>query len=153
LNNEQTSTPGARDPDAPGEGALLEPPSVTGIVHLRSVARASATADRLAELVRARGLTLFARIDFAHDAEAAGLTLRPMIQLVFGNSRAGTPLLAANPVSGLALPLRALAWEDADGQSWLSYEAPESLISRFSLPAALTTNIAALRALCEAAVS
>ena len=146
-------TTDARGPSAPGEGALIEPPSVSGIVHLRSAARASATADRLAELVRANGLTLFARIELSRDAETAGLALRPMIQLVFGNPRAGTPLLAANPVVGLALPLRALAWEDAEGHSWLSYESPESLISRFSLPVALTTNIAALRALCEAAVS
>ncbi len=103
--------------------------------------------------MRARGLTLFARIDFSHDAEAAGLALPPMIQLVFGNPRAGTPLLAANPSAGLALPLRALAWEDAGGHSWLSYESPESLIARFALPAALTANIAGLRALCEAAVA
>ncbi len=137
----------------PSEGALIDPPVVPGVVHLRSERRASATADRLAELVRAKGLTLFARIDFASDAAAAGLTLAPMVQLVFGNPRAGTPLLAANPVSGLALPLRALAWEDADGHGWLSYEAPEALITRFGIPAALGANIAGLRALCEAAVA
>jgi uncharacterized protein (DUF302 family) len=96
---------------------------------------------------------VFARLDFSRDAGEVGLTLRPMIQLVFGNPRAGTPLLAANPAAGLALPLRALAWEAADGRSWLSYEAPELLIERFDLPAALGANIAGLRALCEAAVS
>jgi uncharacterized protein (DUF302 family) len=128
-------------------------PAVPGVVHLHSERRASETADRLAELARAQGLTVFARIDFSRDAGAAGLTLRPMIQLVFGNPRAGTPLLAANPAAGLALPLRALAWEDADGRSWLSYEAPEALIERFHLPAALGANIAGLRALCDAAVS
>ncbi len=101
----------------------------------------------------AKGLTVFARIDFSRDAGEAGLTLRPMIQLVFGNPRAGTPLLALNPAAGLALPLRALAWEGADGRSWLSYEPPEVLIERFHLPAALGANIAGLRALCEAAVS
>ena len=141
------------DAYAAGEGGLIEPPAVPGIVHLRSAARASVTADRLVELVRARGLTLFARIDFSHDAQAAGLELASMIQLVFGNPRAGTPLLAANPAVGLALPLRALAWEDADGHSWLSYESPEATISRFTLPASLGANIAGLRALCEAAVS
>jgi uncharacterized protein (DUF302 family) len=132
---------------------MIEPPDVPGIVHLRSERRASATADRLAEIVRAKGLTVFARFDFSSDAAAAGLTLRPMIQLVFGNPRAGTPLLAANPAVGLALPLRALAWEDADGHSWLSYESPGALIERFHLPAELTANIAGLRALCEAAVA
>ncbi|HEV2643916.1 MAG TPA: DUF302 domain-containing protein [Candidatus Elarobacter sp.] len=130
-----------------------EPAMVPGIVHLRSPVSAAATLDRLEFIVRARGLTVFARIDFAHDAAAAGLALRPMAQLVFGNPRAGTPLLAATPAIGLALPLRALAWEDADGQSWLSYEAPESLIERFGVPASLLPNIAPLRALCEAAVA
>jgi uncharacterized protein (DUF302 family) len=143
----------ANESNVRSEGSLIEPPKVPGIVHLRSAARARATADRLTELVHAKGLTLFARIDFSKDAETAGLTLLPMIQLVFGNPRAGTPLLAANPAAGLALPLRALAWEDADGHSWLSYEAPEALIARFELPATLTANIAGLRALCEAAVS
>ena len=143
----------AGDSHAAGGGALLEPPRVNGIVHLRSEARAVATADRLVELVRARGLTLFARIEFSRDAETAGLALRPMIQLVFGNPRAGTPLMVANPVAGLALPLRALAWEDAEGHSWLSYESPEFLMSRFSLPATLGANIAGVRAICEAAVS
>jgi uncharacterized protein (DUF302 family) len=132
---------------------MIEPPAVPGIVHLRSEKRARMTADRLADVVREHGLMLFARIDFSKDAEAAGLSLPPMIQLVFGNPRGGTPLLAANPAVGLALPLRALAWEDADGHSWLSYEAPEALVARFGLPAALVANIAGLRALCEAAVS
>lgn len=132
---------------------MIDPPVVPGVVHLHSERRASATADRLAELVRAKGLTLFARIEFSTDAATAGLSLRPMIQLVFGNPRAGTPLLEANPAAGLALPLRALAWEDADGHSWLSYEAPESVIERFHIPAALGANIAGLRALCEAAAS
>jgi uncharacterized protein (DUF302 family) len=132
---------------------MIDPPAVPGVVHLHSEQRASETADRLAELARAKGLTVFARIEFSRDAGAAGLSLRPMIQLVFGNPRAGTPLLAANPATGLALPLRALAWEDADGRSWLSFEAPETLIERFHLPAALVANIAGLRALCDAAVS
>jgi uncharacterized protein (DUF302 family) len=136
-----------------GSGEMVEPPAIPGIVHLHSEKRASATADRLAEIVRAKGLTIFARIDFARDAAAVGLTLAPMIQLVFGNSRAGTPLLAANPVVGLVLPLRALAWEDADGHSWLSYEAPAAVIERFHLPSELSANIAGLKALCEAAVA
>jgi uncharacterized protein (DUF302 family) len=134
-------------------GAMIQPHPVRGVVHLRSEKRARATADRLAEIVHEHGLTLFSRIDFSKDAESAGLSLLPMIQLVFGDPRSGTPLLAANPAVGLALPLRALAWEDAEGHSWLSYEAPEALVARFGLPAALVANIAGLRALCEAAVT
>jgi uncharacterized protein (DUF302 family) len=137
----------------PGAAELMDPPAVPGVVHLRSERRATATADRLAEIVRAKGLTIFARVDFSSDAAAIGLSLRPMIQLVFGSPRAGTPLLAANPIVGLALPLRALAWEDADGHSWLSYETPSTIIERFNLPAELGANVAGLRALCEAAVA
>lgn len=132
---------------------MFEPPDVTGLVHLQSEKRANATLDRLEQLVRERGLTVFARIDFAHDAAAAGLSIPPAVQLVFGNPRAGTPLLAANPTVGVALPLRALAWEDDEGHSWLSYEKPEYLIERFHLPSSLGANIAGLRALCEAAVA
>ena len=132
---------------------MFEPPDVPGLVHLRSEKRASATLDRLEQLVRAKGLTVFARIDFAHDAKAAGLSLPPTVLLVFGNPKSGTPLLVANPTVGLSLPLRALAWEDAEGHSWLSYESPEYLVERFHLPFALGANIAGLRALCEAAVA
>jgi uncharacterized protein (DUF302 family) len=135
------------------EGTMIDPPMVPGIVHLRSERRAVATVDKLAEIVRAKGLTVFSRIDFARDAAIAGLTVPPVIQLAFGNPRAGTPLIAANPAVALVLPLRALAWEDTDGHSWLSYEKPEALIERFGLPAELGANIAGLRALCEAAVA
>ncbi len=131
---------------------MIDPPNVPGIVHLHSERRAIGTMDRLEQLVRAKGLELFSRIDFASDAAAAGLTVPPMIQLVFGNPRAGTPLIEANPAVALALPLRALAWEDADGHSWLTYETAESIVERFHLPLALGANIAGLRALCEAAV-
>lgn len=132
---------------------MFEPPDVPGLVHLRSEKRANVTLDRLEQIVRGKGLTVFARIEFARDAAAAGLPLSPVAQLVFGNPRAGTPLLAANPTVGLALPLRALAWEDDEGHSWLSYETPEYLVERFHLPPSLGANIAGLRALCEAAVA
>lgn len=132
---------------------MFQPPEVAGLVHLRSEKRANVTLDRLEQLVRDKGLTVFARIDFAKDAAAAGLSIPPLAQLVFGNPRAGTPLLAANPTVGLALPLRALAWEDDEGHSWLSYETTAYLVERYHLPQSLGANIAGLRALCEAAVA
>jgi len=127
--------------------------AVRGVVHLRSPLGAIPTLDRLEALVRARGLIVFARIEFTLDAASAGLALPPMAQLVFGDPRAGTPVMAATPAMGLALPLRALAWEDAEGRSWLSYEAPDFIGERFSVPKALVANLAGIRALCEAAVA
>lgn len=132
---------------------MIEPRVIPGVVHLRSEMRAGTTLDRLEALVRERGLMVFARIEFSRDAATVGLEMPPMAQLVFGNPRAGTPLLIASPPSGLALPLRALAWEDDEGHCWLSYEAPEYVAERFGVPAALVGNIAGIRALCEAAVT
>ena len=76
-----------------------------------------------------------------------------MIQLVFGKPACGDAAARGEPRRGARTSLRALAWEDADGHSWLSYETPESVIERFHIPAALGANIAGLRALCEAAAS
>jgi uncharacterized protein (DUF302 family) len=89
---------------------------------------------RLEAAVAARGLTVFARIDFAADAGAAGLRLRPTRLLVFGNPRAGTPLLAAAPTVGLDLPLKVLIWEAADGTAKVGYNTPAWIVARHGLP-------------------
>ena len=123
----------------------------TGTVDVRSRHSVRETVDRLESLVKARGLTVFARIDFSGDAERAGLAMRPMQMLLFGNPKAGTPLLLASPRSGLDLPLRALAWEDADGAVWVSSNSPDYLASRHGLPTELIARIAGAGALIDSA--
>ncbi len=123
----------------------------SGILDVRSHHSVVETLDRLESLARARGLLVFARIDFSGDAGRAGLPLRPMQQLVFGDPKAGTPLLVASPRAGLDLPLKALAWEDADGAVWLSSNVPAYLETRHKLPHELMANIAGARALIEKA--
>jgi len=86
-----------------------------GVVDVLSKRSVPHTVDRLESLALARGLTVFARIDFSGDAQRAGLSMPPMQMLIFGNPKAGTPLLVAAPRVGLDLPLKALAWEDANG--------------------------------------
>jgi uncharacterized protein (DUF302 family) len=88
----------------------------SGIVTVptqRSVAQA---ADKLASLIEAKQIVLFARIDFAADAERAGLAMNPSQLLVFGNPKAGTPLMQAVPTAALDLPLKVLVWQDGDGR-------------------------------------
>jgi uncharacterized protein (DUF302 family) len=109
--------------------------------------------DRLAALAAAHGMTVFARIEFARDAAAAGLTLAPMTQLVFGNPRGGTPALIAAPLAGLDLPLRALGWTDAEGRVWLSYPDPGAIQARHGLPDATAAALRSAPALCRAAVA
>jgi uncharacterized protein (DUF302 family) len=109
------------------------------------------TLDRLASILEERGFMIFARVDFSGDAERAGLAMRPMQMLLFGNPKAGTPILIAAPRAGLDLPLRALAWEDAARAVWVSMNAPEYLASRHGLTPDLVARVAGAGALISSA--
>jgi uncharacterized protein (DUF302 family) len=102
----------------------------SGLVHVRTRYTVPETLDRLEELVRARGQTVFCRIDHGGEAAKVGLDMQQAQVLIFGNPKAGTPLMIAAPTLAIDLPLRALAWQDADGQVWLSYNDPEYLQQR-----------------------
>ena len=123
------------------------------VVRIRSAHDVAATVDRLVALFAQHGLRVFARIDFAADAAAAELALRPEQLLIFGNPKSGTPLLAASPTSGLDLPLKALVWEDADGATWIAHNDPAYIVSRHALPDALERNIAGAAALIAEAAA
>jgi len=122
-----------------------------GMVIIAAQGSVAATIDRLEQLLRERGVLIFARIDFCGDAARAGLTMRPEQLLIFGNPRAGTPLLAAAPTVGLDLPLRALAWEDQQGKRWLAWNDPHYIVQRHSLGAQLAANLAAVTPLLQQA--
>jgi uncharacterized protein (DUF302 family) len=89
--------------------------------------------DRLQAEIRARGMTVFARIDHAAGAAEVGLTLPPTELIIFGNARGGTPLIQAAQTVGIDLPLKALVWEDASGKTWLSYNEPGWIAQRHSV--------------------
>ena len=78
--------------------------------------------------------------------------MRPTQLLIFGNPKAGTPLMIASPSIAIDLPLKALAWQDATGRVWLSYNTPEYLKERHGLPENLVKNISAIGGLVEKAV-
>ena len=88
------------------------------------------TMDRLETELRAQGITVFARIDHAAGAVEAGLPLRPTELLIFGNPRAGTPLMQSIQTIGIDLPLKALVWQAASGKTWLSYNEPSWIAKR-----------------------
>jgi uncharacterized protein (DUF302 family) len=89
--------------------------------------------DRLAAEIRAKGMTVFARIDHAAGAAEVGLTLAPTELIIFGNARGGTPLMQASQTAGIDLPLKALVWQDAAGKTWLSYNEPGWIAQRHSI--------------------
>lgn len=107
----------------------------TGIIDVSCKQSVAETANRLEALLKSKGMKVFARIDQAAEAKAAGLTMPPMELLIFGNPAAGTPLMVKYPSLAMDLPLKALVWEAADGKVWLSYNSPEFLQQRHGLDA------------------
>jgi uncharacterized protein (DUF302 family) len=122
-----------------------------GVQRLRSPHSVAETALRLESILKERGVLIFARIDFAADAARAGLAMRPEQLLIFGNPKAGTPLMQAEPLAGLDLPVKALIFEDGDGNAWVAWNDPQYVIDRHGLPAALAANLAAVVPLIERA--
>jgi uncharacterized protein (DUF302 family) len=104
-----------------------------GLTTIASRHGVKATIDRLEAAVKAKGMTVFARIDHAAGAAAVGMPLRPTELLIFGNARGGTPLMQAQQTIGIDLPLKALAFEDAAGKTWLAYNEPSWLAARHGL--------------------
>lgn len=93
----------------------------------------SQTLDRLAEVLKNKGITVFTRIDHGAGAKSAGLALKPTQVLIFGNPKLGTPLMQANRHIAVDLPMKAVAWEDDDGKVWLGYTSPDALKARFGI--------------------
>jgi len=123
-----------------------------GIIDVPSPYSVPDTLKRLEDIARAKELTIFARVDHSGEAEKAGLKMRPTQLLIFGSPKAGTPLMIAVPSLAIDLPLKALAWEDAQGKVWLSYNHPEYLRERHGVPEELMKNIAGVEALIQKAV-
>ena len=105
------------------------------------------TVDRLRDMLKAKGVTLFALVDHSGEAEKVGMKMRPTKLLIFGSPRAGTPLMLADPHAALDLPLKILVWEDSEGKVWLSYNSAEFLKGRYGLPQDLVPNIAVVETL------
>lgn len=101
-----------------------------GVVMVESKFPVKETIDRLEAAVKTGGATIFARIDHAAGAATVGATLRPTELLIFGNPKGGTPLMQAQQSIGIDLPMKALAFQDAGGKVWLSYNDPSWIAAR-----------------------
>jgi uncharacterized protein (DUF302 family) len=122
------------------------------IRSMHSEASVEQVVDRLHELIRERGLILFAEIDHARNAREAGLEMPETRVLIFGNAKAGTALMLASPDIALELPLRILVREEADGRTTIAYIDPERLAAVFGV-ATLAPSIAGLSAIAAAAAA
>jgi uncharacterized protein (DUF302 family) len=125
-----------------------------GLTSIRSRFGPKETMDRLQAEIRARGMTVFARIDHAAGAAGVGLTLAPTELIIFGNARGGTPLMQSSQTVGIDLPLKILVWEDTAGKTSISYNEPSWIAQRHSVANAepvVSKMGAALREMSKAA--
>jgi len=127
-------------------------PPDNGLVHLRSPYSVAETLRRLESVLKARNLSVFARVDHSGEAAKVGLSMRPTQLIIFGSPTAGTPLMIASPTLAIDLPLKALAWEDAEGTVWLSYNRPDYLQRRHEIPEEFMKNISGVGAVLEKAI-
>ncbi len=116
---------------------LTAPATAKGdVVRISSPHSVSETVERLAAAVEGAGATVFAEVPHSAGAESIGAELAPMTLVIFGNPRIGTPLLQADPLTGLDLPLRVLVYEDRAGDVWLAHSDPAQLAERHDLAGA-----------------
>jgi uncharacterized protein (DUF302 family) len=128
-----------------------------GLITIPSSYGPAETMNRFEAEIRSKGMNVFARIDHAAGAAAVGLSLRPTELLIFGNAKAGTPLMQSVQTIGIDLPLKALVWQDAEEVTWLSYNAPDWLMKRHGAgdrtEPAVSTMTAALNSFAKKATA
>jgi uncharacterized protein (DUF302 family) len=127
----------------------MESDSPNGIISIPSAHSVDQTVQKLVDLLQAKDVRLFALVDHSGEAESAGLSMPPTKLLIFGNPRAGTPLMVASPSVAIDLPLKILVAEDEEGHVWVSYNSPAYLQQRHGLPDDLIQNIAVVEALAS----
>jgi len=125
----------------------------SGVVTLGSPYTFAQTVERLVAAIESHGIRIFLKLDQQAEAAAAGLAMPPMVLIVFGNPKGGTPLMLAQPAAGLDLPLKALVSEAQAGVVTVSFNATQYLLRRHALPEALAANIAPVERLIAGAIS
>jgi uncharacterized protein (DUF302 family) len=122
-----------------------------GIVNTPTHHSVDQTVEKIKALLQAKGVALFALVDHSGEAAKVGMNMRPTKLLIFGNPKAGTPLMLASPSSAIDLPLKILVWEDTQGRVWVSYNSSQYLQKRHALPPDLMQNIAVVETLAAKA--
>jgi len=124
-----------------------------GIISKASKYSVPETLDRVDALLQSKGIKICVRVDHSGEAEKVGLKMPATQLLIFGNPKGGTPVMLAAPTAAIDLPLKALAWQDADGKVWLSYNDPEYIKKRFGLTDDQIKTIVGIGPLIEQALN
>src|SRR6201987_6030877 len=119
----------------------------SGLINVPSDHSVDETAEKLKAILQSKGITIFALIDHSGEAIKVGMKMRSTKLLIFGNPKAGTPVMQAAPSSAIDLPLKILIWEDAKGKTWVTYDSPAYLQERHNIPVELLPNVSVIEAL------
>lgn len=127
----------------------MQQEATNGLVVRRSSHTVDEVVQSLQAMLAAKEIHLFALVDHSGEAAKAGLTMRPTKLFIFGDPKAGTPLMLASISSAIDLPLKILVWEDEQGTTQLAYNDPTYLVARHHIPETLLVNIASIEKLVE----
>ena len=122
-----------------------------GVINIPSNHSVPETVEKLKAILQSKGITIFALIDHSGEAIKEGMKMRPTKLVIFGNPKAGTPVMLAAPSSAFDLPLKILIWEDAEGKVWVTYNSPAYLQERHNIPVELLPNVSVIEALAKSA--
>jgi uncharacterized protein (DUF302 family) len=122
-----------------------------GLINVPSNHSVDETVEKLKGIIQSKAIRIFALIDHSGEAIKAGMKLRPTKLLIFGNPKAGTPVMLAAPSSAIDLPLKILIWEDAQGKAWVTYNSPAYLQERHNIPVELLANVSVIEGLAKSA--
>jgi uncharacterized protein (DUF302 family) len=123
----------------------------SGLINVPGNHSVDETVEKLKAVLQSKGIAIFALIDHSGEAIKAGMKMRPTKLLIFGNPKAGTPVMLAEPSSAIDLPLKILIWEDAQGKAWVTYNSPAYLQERHNIPVELLPNVSVIEALAKSA--
>jgi uncharacterized protein (DUF302 family) len=127
----------------------MELPSIEGLIVLPTQHTVAEILAKTVAIAQTRGITVFAKIDFSGDAAHLNLNLRPIGLVILGNPAAGTPVMEATPTVAIDLPLKILAFEDAEGRAWVAYNDPMYLQRRHGFSETLVKNLAPIGGLAQ----
>jgi len=127
----------------------MVPINDNGIIDIPSNHSVDETVAKLMGILQTKGVTLFALVDHSGEAEKVGMKMRPTKLLIFGNPKAGTPVMLAVPTTAIDLPLKILIWEDAQGKVWVTYNSSAYLQERHGVPPELLQNVRVVETLAR----
>jgi len=103
---------------------------VDGLIKMKSMHSVTVTIDRLANIVKKKGITVALRWNHSAKANKLGIKMRPTELLIFGNPKLGSHIMTSEQTAAIDMPLKAIAWKDASGQVWLGYNDPAYIARR-----------------------